>query len=206
MISETFIETVGHYSRDHKETLSLWSEIEEKYTSSSRHYHNLGHLEFLLRELTEVKSSLSDWHTIIFSIVYHDLIYNPLKRNNEEKSAAVASRRLQKINFPTVKIQLCSEIILATKKHSVALDEDMNLFTDADLAILGKDEITYQKYTNAVRKEYSMYPDLLYKPGRRKVLNHFLGMEKIFKTTSFFERYENQARLNLQHELSELIS
>lgn len=202
MIHQTFIETVGHYTRDNAVIHSLWTEIEKKYTSPSRYYHNLDHLEFLLVELNEVKSSLSDWDTLIFSIVYHDLIYNPLKSNNEERSAETASKRLHSIGFPDVKIQMCSEIILATKKHVMSPDDNVNFFTDADLAILGKDLITYQKYTNAVRKEYSMYPDLLYRPGRRKVLSHFLGMEKIFKTKSFFDRYENQARINLQKELS----
>lgn len=206
MIHQTFIETVGHYTQDNNVVLSLWTEVEEKYTSPSRHYHNLDHLEFLLTELTEVKGNLSDWHTLVFAIVYHDLVYNPLKGNNEEKSAEVASKRLRAINFPAAKIQLCSEMILATKKHSTALHADINFFTDADLAILGKDEITYRKYINAVRKEYSMFPDLLYKPGRGKVLKHFLGMEKIFKTKLFFDRYENQARINLRQELSELIS
>lgn len=55
-----------------------------------------------------------------------------------------------------------------------------------------------------VRKEYSIYPDLLYKPGRKKVLQHFLQMERIFKTQVFYDKYETQSRRNLEKELNQL--
>jgi predicted metal-dependent HD superfamily phosphohydrolase len=46
-----------------------------------------------------------------------------------------------------------------------------------------------------------MYPDFLYRPGRRKVLQHFLDMERIFKTEEFASKFEKQARVNLGWEL-----
>jgi predicted metal-dependent HD superfamily phosphohydrolase len=55
-----------------------------------------------------------------------------------------------------------------------------------------------------VRREYSIYPDLLYKPGRKKVLQHFLNMEHIFKTIHFYTLYEQNARNNLNREIAEL--
>ena len=79
-----------------------------------------------------------------------------------------------------------------------------NLFTDADLSILGSDSIAYKAYVENVRREYSMYPDFLYKPGRKKVLIHFLSVESIFKTNEFATRFEAQARKNVNDELSKL--
>ncbi|HET7178254.1 MAG TPA: hypothetical protein VFI14_00955 [Chryseosolibacter sp.] len=52
-----------------------------------------------------------------------------------------------------------------------------------------------------MRREYSMYPDFLYRPGRRKVLQYFLDMERIFKTEEFASKFEKQARGNLEREL-----
>jgi predicted metal-dependent HD superfamily phosphohydrolase len=49
-----------------------------------------------------------------------------------------------------------------------------------------------------------VYPDVIYKPGRKKVLAHFLQMERIYKTGIFFTMFEKQARQNLQDELAEL--
>jgi len=75
------------------------------------------------------------------------------------------------------------------------------LFTDADLSILGQSWEVYFTYSKHVRKEYGQYPLFLYKKGRKKVLKHFLDMERIFKTDHFFELYEKHARVNLQREL-----
>lgn len=201
MIRQTFLEMVGRYSNDTSMAISLWKEVEKKYSGKSRHYHNLNHLDFLLIELNEVRDSLSDWDTIIFSIAYHDLIYNPLKSNNEEKSAEVSSRRLQEIGYPNEKIKMCAEMILATRKHDFSLNQDINFFTDPDLAILGQDPVAYRGYTKAVRKEYAVFPDPIYRPGRKKVIRYFLEMKNIFKTHHFFNRYEERARMNLQSEL-----
>jgi len=75
---------------------------------------------------------------------------------------------------------------------------------DADLAILGKDWKDYENYIHQIRKEYSIYPDFLYNPGRKKVLIHFLEFDEIFKTNHFKEKYENIARENIQREISML--
>jgi len=79
--------------------------------------------------------------------------------------------------------------------------EDTNYLLDADLSVLGKDFETYLKYTQNIRKEYSIYPDFLYKPGRKKVLKHFLELESIFKTEYFKEKYEARAKENIAKEL-----
>jgi len=63
---------------------------------------------------------------------------------------------------------------------------------------------TYQAYTRQIRQEYHIYPDLLYKPGRKKVLQHFLKMPAIYVTPAFRDLYETTARQNIQAELNTL--
>lgn len=89
---------------------------------------------------------------------------------------------------------------MATKDHRSAADPDTDLLTDADLAVLGRDWPVYKAYSEKIRREYAIYPDALYKPGRKAVLQHFLAMERIFKTTYFYDRFEKQSRQNLQQE------
>ncbi|MNX82674.1 hypothetical protein D3C86_1144100 [compost metagenome] len=108
--------------------------------------------------------------------------------------------RLEQISYPEDKIQKCKRQILTTKLHAVA-DPDTNLFTDADLSILGKSWEAYATYYQQIRKEYSIYPDFMYTNGRKKALQHFLDMEYIFKTSHFQNKYESQARRNLEKEL-----
>jgi predicted metal-dependent HD superfamily phosphohydrolase len=200
-----FTEIISRYTGDKKLIEDLWLEIETSYTSARRYYHNFDHLEHLVNELTTVKALVSDWDTLLWSVFYHDVVYNTLKQNNEEKSAALAKKRLSSIHYPSSKISLCAAQILATKSHTVSDDQDTNLFTDADLCILGGDGNTYIEYAAKIRKEYFLYPDLVYKPGRKKVLQHFLAMERIFKTDHFYAKYEAQARKNLKQELEDLV-
>jgi predicted metal-dependent HD superfamily phosphohydrolase len=201
MLAKEFAEAVSHYCNDTVLAGKLWDEIEKSYTAKKRYYHNQSHLENLLKELTSIKGSVEDWDCIVFSIVYHDIVYNTLQKDNEEQSAALAEQRLAEIAFPAHRITKCAQQILATKGHTISDNQDTNLFTDADLSILGAPWEVYETYFKNIRKEYSYYPDLLYKPGRKKVLQHFLSMDKIFKTDKFFSRYEEQARKNLLAEL-----
>lgn len=180
---------------------TLWREIEAKYTERGRHYHNLLHLENMFKELDSVKSDIADFTTISFSVFYHDIIYNASSKSNEENSALKAAESLTEIGLQQNTITSVSNQILATKFHHKSEDEDTNYLLDADLSILGKDLDTYLAYTKMIRKEYSIYPDFLYKPGRKKVLKHFLDLENIFKTDYFKEKYEIQARSNIAAEI-----
>jgi predicted metal-dependent HD superfamily phosphohydrolase len=121
--------------------------------------------------------------------------------DNEERSAAFAEQHLNRINYPTQKIERCRQHILATKTHDLTQDNDTNLFTDADLCILGQSWNIYASYMNNIRKEFDVYPDPIYKAGRRKVLEHFLRMEPLFKTPHFHELYEEKAKENIREEI-----
>lgn len=198
-LQQKFTDIFQKYATDSSLEKKFWQEIEKQYSSKKRHYHTLLHLENLFGELEPIKEKLEDWNTIQFSVFYHDIIYKSFKSNNEEESASLAIERLREIGYPEKKIIKCKNQILATKAHNFD-DNDTNYFTDADLSVLGKDWATYAIYYQQIRKEYSFYPDFLYNNGRKKVLKHFLDMESIFKTEYFRNKYENQARLNIEKE------
>jgi len=182
----------------------LWTEIEKAYTQKGRIYHNLHHIDALYALLLNYQSKIADWGTLCFSIIYPDIIYSVQRSDNEERSAQFAADRLAQLNYPISKIEVCCAQIIATKSRGHTDDNDTNLFTDADLAILGSDWKTYQQYAKAIRKEYHIYPNLLYQPGRKKVLEHFLSFDSIYKTEEFGSKFENQAIANLTKELQNL--
>lgn len=201
MLKETFIELLTNYTDNNGLIKELWTEIEKNYTNKKRYYHTLQHLDNLLTQLTEVKNEIQYWETILFTLYYHDIIYNSLKSDNEEKSAELAEKRMKQISVSNETIELCKNQILATKSHIKSADGDTNYFTDADLSVLGQPWETYSLYYKNVRKEYSIYPDFVYNQGRKKVLNHFLTMERIFKTDFFHCKFDIQAKQNIQNEL-----
>ena len=201
MLKNTFITLLANYSSHSRVTGELWEEIEKRYSQNSRHYHTHSHLEDLLKQLLEVREKIQDWDAVLFALYYHDIIYSPLKSDNEKQSAEIAAQRMNQVDVPWQRIERCKGLVLATKNHLHSSSSDTNYFTDADLAILGQDLETYKNYVQNVRKEYSIYPDLIYNPGRKKVLRSFLERDRIYKTPHFFDKFELQAKYNLNYEM-----
>ena len=201
-LQQTFEQTAGVYSSDRLMIAAHWREIVSAYSSEGRFYHTLSHLDNLLFQLSKVKEQTADWDTLLFSLFYHDIVYDATAPDNEEKSAELAVARLNQIGFPQERIAKCSAQILATKGHSVSEDNDTNLFTDADLSILGMPWEDYAAYFGQVRNEYAVYPDELYNPGRTAVLKHFAAMPTLFKTPFFSSEFGRQAEENIRKELA----
>lgn len=189
------------YSNDNHLLESYWVEIEKNYSAKNRHYHNLTHLENMINELLLVKDYIEDFDLLLFSVFYHDIVYKSTAKDNEEKSAKIAQERLSKIALSEKQLKQIYNQIIATKSHQNAIDLDTNYLLDADLSILGKNWEVYEKYILQIRKEYSIYPDFLYNTGRKKVLINFLEFNEIYKTAFFKEKYEENARLNIQKEI-----
>ncbi|MFN1217555.1 hypothetical protein ACKW6Q_11355 [Chryseobacterium kwangjuense] len=203
-LKERFTALCLPFTEDRHLISRLWQEIETQYSGKGRYYHNLFHLENMFQELEGVKNVMKEFVTVSFSVFYHDVIYDASSKSNEEKSALYATERLGKLGVHQTIISKTSAQILATKQHQKSDDNDTNYLLDADLSILGKEWPLYLEYTRQIRKEYSIYPDFLYKPGRKKVLKHFLELESIFKTDYFKEKYEFQAKENIAAEISML--
>jgi predicted metal-dependent HD superfamily phosphohydrolase len=201
MIEQPFIETIEKYSDDMDLIDTFWNEIYGNYKNTNRFYHTLSHISNMYHQILCVKDEINDYDSTIMAHYYHDIIYDPTKQDNEEVSAKIASERLRSISFPNDKHNQCINIILATKSHSFSEDHDTNLFTDTDLSILGQSSEEYSNYCSQIRKEYSMYSKELYNQGRKKVIIHFLKMDRIFKTDYFYLKFENTARQNMENEL-----
>ena len=202
MIKEKFLNLIREYSENKDYNLECWNEIERNYSSKSRHYHNLEHLENMLSELNKIQSEVKDLDCLLFAIYYHDIIYKPTKSNNEHKSALLFENRIAKTSFD--KLNECMLQIEATKEHKISDDYDTNILLDLDLSVLGKNLQEYKKYSERIRKEYQIYPDFMYRKGRKKVLKNILESDFIYKTDYYRQLYEKQAKENLKFELKQL--
>jgi predicted metal-dependent HD superfamily phosphohydrolase len=200
-LEQTFKDIARQFTNNETLIQDHWMQIERAHSSKKRYYHSLAHLENLLQQLESVKTFIRAWDMVMMALFYHDIVYRVHRRDNESKSADRAAITLAAIQVPEEKINLCRQIILATKSHARDENDDVNYFTDADLSILGASWESYKEYAQNVRREYTMYPDFLYKPGRKKVIHHFLQMDQIFKTGFFKQKFEVSARENLQKEL-----
>jgi len=181
-----------------------WEEIKAQYSQQNRHYHNLQHISYMLQLASADTEAVVDMDTVQFAIWYHDIIYNATKSNNELKSAKFAQKQLKTLQIDQKKIENCATLIISTKKHEIlnTENEDNAYLLDWDLAILGTPWESYLTYTQNIRKEYSMFPDFMYKKGRKKVLQHFLERSRIYYTKKYCDLWEIVARKNIQKELT----
>lgn len=205
LLHTVFRDVCTRYTSDENLVQELWNEIERTYSAPARHYHTLQHLEHMLRELEYIKDHTGDYDAMLFALFYHDFVYKTTRTDNEAQSALKATERLVRLGVPESCRERSRRMILASATHAIQPDPDINLFTDADLSILGSSPERYKMYTKQVRKEYAAYPGFIYKKGRKKILEHFLQMESLYKTDHFRALYEETARKNIAYE-KELLS
>jgi predicted metal-dependent HD superfamily phosphohydrolase len=204
-LKQTWQELMSRYCTDEELINSEFDMLVGQYTAPSRLYHNLHHIEALLALQKAYASNIRNNDVLQMAIFYHDIIYNVLKSDNEEQSALAAGAFLRQTTLPAYQIITVMDYIRATKSHSAdEHDDDLDFLLDFDLSILGSQPGVYSQYALQIRKEYSVYPDEVYNPGRKKVLAHFLEKPLIYRTAVFREQYEEQARRNIAAELQGL--
>jgi len=182
-----------------------FNDLVHRYSDPERAYHNLHHIVQLLQTAETFKARLHDYKAVFLAIWFHDAVYNPLANDNEIESAALADTHLSRLLLEEKSVEKVKKMILATAHH-LQLEEgsspDTLFLLDFDLMILGSSQEEYKTYSSQIRKEYQSIPDLLYKPGRKRILQRFLETKRLFKTEEFYILYEHQARTNIQWELS----
>ena len=199
-LEKIYSELLSNIGFSANEIQQNWLDLEKAYSKKSRHYHNLTHLKEMIASFEAYRNKLQNPNEILFSIFYHDFVYSASKKDNELKSAEYALAILpENINLNK---QLVFDAICATQQHQQNAIEDINWLIDFDLKILAKDWEDYKIYFEQIRKEYRIYPDFLYKPGRAKALKHFLENEFIFQTEEFRGLYEEKARANIEKEIA----
>ncbi len=190
-------------------TPALKAELSALYRTGDRHYHGIAHIEALLGLLDEYRIHVSDPEAVEAVIWFHDAIYDSRAKDNEVRSADLAREKLADITSAE-RLDRIVKIIEATATHTVPDVEpetarrDAALLLDMDLSILGTPPETFDAYEAAVRREYAWVEEPLWIAGRGAVLKTFLQREHIFHTDIFRDRFEKQARANLERSVDAL--
>jgi predicted metal-dependent HD superfamily phosphohydrolase len=175
------------------------------HSEPHRHYHNLEHLAEMFKVAGKLSDAATNPAAVQFAIWFHDSFYDPKAKDNEERSAALATDLLQPHGVPEEILSHVAAMIQATAHADVGeVDADTAVLLDADLAILSAEERRYQRYATDVRKEYAWVDEEAYRAGRRKVLERFLDRSRIYRTERMHAAAEEAARANLRAEIERL--
>jgi predicted metal-dependent HD superfamily phosphohydrolase len=142
------------------------------WNESHRSYHTLNHLNDLIDQINENKSKFSErqYEKLLLAALFHDCVYDPMKSDNEEKSADFLMEcATDKSNPDVLEVK---QMILDTKSHqsTTNLSESFNHY---DMNIVERDFDQLLDWENGIHEEYKAYGDA-YKEGRLKFLESLL--------------------------------
>lgn len=181
-----------------------FQKLVDRYSEKHRHYHNLSHVTACLKHLDEIAGRIVDLKTVEIALWFHDIIYDPKKNDNEKKSAEFAKAFLRSVNLASDVVLKIEHLVKLTKHPSKPETNDEKYLIDIDLLILAANVEDYDCYESSIRKEYRFVPSLLYKKGRKKILKSFAKSDRIYQTAYFYEKYENQAKRNIERAIINL--
>ena len=137
------------------------------------------------------------------AIWFHDVIYDPRRKDNEEQSAAHFLEESRREGMTGDWMANVCRLIRVTSHHR-AEAKDEALLCDIDLSILGRSPEEYARYVSAVRREYAWVSEGDWRWGRAAVLRTFLERPVIYRTADYAAT-ETAARSNLERELRSLV-
>ena len=182
----------------------LHGELIARYSEPHRRYHTVRHLDECFERLDEIRSLARHPAEIELALWFHDAIYDVKRHDNEEKSADWARASATAAGVAADACERVYSLILSTRHQAAANGVDAEILVDIDLSILGAVLVRFDEYERQVREEYSWVPDFLFRRERKAILKEFLARPRIFSTTHFRDRYEQQARSNIERSLERL--
>lgn len=178
-----------------------WEALASAYGESHRSYHTLAHIEHCLDEFEPVRAEARDPVSVELALWYHDVIYDPRRRDNEERSAGLAEAVAVAAKLGTSIARRAGGLIRVSTHRKSATEPDARLFADIDLAILGQPRDRFAEYERQVRQEYAWVPEEEFRAARAAILEALLDRFSVYGTPIFQERYEKPARANLSASL-----
>ena len=174
------------------------------YQEPQRRYHGAAHIAACLALLDEVRNLAEEPAEVELALWFHDAVYKTRAFDNEAKSADWAERFLAEAGADPAVAERVRDHILATRHAAEPAAGDTALTVDIDLSILGRPPETFDAFDRAIREEYAWVPGFLYRRKRAEVLQGFLDRPAIYITPALQERFEAQARANLERALGRL--
>jgi len=174
-----------------------FSQLQTAYAEKHRAYHTSRHIDECLSLFDELQQLAEQPAEVELALWFHDAIYEPMSKSNEERSADWAATFARGVGVSSESIERVRGHILATRHVALPAGGDSSLVVDIDLAILGATRNRYDEFERDVRFEYRWVPGLLYRSKRAAILQSFLDRPRIYHWESVYQRFEQAARINL---------
>jgi predicted metal-dependent HD superfamily phosphohydrolase len=192
----------GRVGADPDRIEAVGRELLERWSQGHRQYHDPAHLTLMLDVVDAHAEAAPNPDTVRLAAWFHDAVYDPRAKDNEEASAELSVTVLTDLGVPPAIVAETARLVRLTASHAAdPADADGALLCDADLAVLAGSPADYDAYAAAVRREYAHVGDAAFRAGRAAVLRQLLALPRLYRLLT--ER-EPAARANLARELAAL--
>jgi predicted metal-dependent HD superfamily phosphohydrolase len=174
-----------------------FSRLQSAYAQKHRAYHTSRHIDECLALFDEMKHLAERAAEVEYALWFHDAIYEPMSKSNEERSAKWAAEFGEHVGMTSEAVARVRAHIMATRHVALPADDDSKLVVDIDLAILGATPARYDEFERDVRREYRWVPGFMYRSKRAAILQSFLDRPRIYHAEAAFGRFESKARKNM---------
>lgn len=184
----------------------LIEEILEAYSGPGRYYHVRSHLRHMFETYDRF---FSDPNNVVLELAiwYHDFVYDPKAKDNEERSSDIAVARIKHglQLVPEVGLE-AKDLILFSRYQRAPTTRNEMILQDVDLAIFGEEQSLFSEYERGIRQEYSFVPLEDYRQGRAAILKRFLRNPFYCTADMQFSSYETLAQGNIRKAIEALLS
>lgn len=142
-------------------------DLMHRWQEPHRFYHSSAHLDDLLQQITtsfrKGSITLTQKELLEITALFHDIIYDPARRDNEELSASYFLALCDDENAPAIKE--IHDAILATRDHA-ATTPLAALFNKYDMSIVERGLPELLDWEYGIYQEYKIFGNMAYKLGR----------------------------------------
>jgi pantetheine-phosphate adenylyltransferase len=158
--------TKWHITMSQEEILERWSE-------PHRAYHGPAHLADLLAQINRhAELSPTEREILTLAAIFHDIIYNPRRSDNEAQSADLFLNSVA-MDKDNADIQEIATIIRDTKDH-VPSTHLSTIFSHMDMDVVRRPYEELLKWEAGIRHEYKHVPGIAYVVVRARFLGQMI--------------------------------
>ncbi len=152
-------------------------DILKRWNEPHRYWHNTDHLKEVLYRIDKLNSiNDMEYEILVISAFFHDIVYNPQKKNNENKSIELFQKYSPKL--PPGYMSSVIKIIKNSANYpEISLDKLSVMFWVMDNdPIINKNFENFKDYEDKIKKEYGFVPTPTYKRERLKFLSKYIDL------------------------------
>ena len=113
-MQQSWVRLLGRIGISPSDAYPPFDDLVVRYQEPQRHYHDLEHVAEVLKVVGKLADLATDLDAICLAAWYHDAVYDPRAKDNEEQSSSLMRTALAGLAVPAEVIDRAASMIRAT--------------------------------------------------------------------------------------------